>query len=470
MNGAVPALPHLVEPRVAPPLDPGFRPVTAARRRLEELARASGRGVDVALAVEQPGGPVTTRSTIAYPDGHPHAASGHAGILRVLKAMLWSHGGSRVWIDGPDGLVDAVRRHYAQDRTGRFDARMMGPQIYGRPFEVIAAPSGAFPDSRESNAPLGRHTDGCRIGFDLGASDRKVAALIDGQVVFTDEVPWDPASHDDPQWHLDEIDASLRSAAAHLPRVDAIGGSAAGVYVDSEVRVATLFRGVAPDLFEGRVRGIFRELRDAWGVPLVVANDGDVTALAWAMLFGVGGLLGIAMGSSQAAGYVTREGRLTGWLNELAFVPIDAAPDAPTDEWSGDRGCGAQYLSQQAVGRLLPLAGIPVDPGASLPEGLAGLQDLMAAGDERAARVYETIGAYVGHAVLEYREWYDVEHVLLLGRVMTGTGGEVIRDCARDVLRVEDPAAAVAISFHEVSERDKRHGQAVAAASLPAIP
>jgi predicted NBD/HSP70 family sugar kinase len=252
--------------------------------------------------------------------------------------------------------------------------------------------------------------------------------------------------------------------------VDAIGGSAAGIYVDNEVRAASLFRSVPPEAFAGRVRGLFHELQEEWnGIPFVVVNDGEVTALAGAMTAETGGLLGIAMGSSEAAGYVTPARTLTPWIDELAFVPIDLRPDAPVDEWSGDRGCGVQYLSQQAVGRLLPTAGIEADPATPLPERLVLLQDLMAAGDERAGRVYATIGTYLGYALLEYREWYDFGHVLVLGRVMTGAGGNVILAGARAVLEAEEPEASAAVAFHEVSERDKRHGQAVAAASLPAI-
>jgi predicted NBD/HSP70 family sugar kinase len=260
---------------------------------------------------------------------------------------------------------------------------------------------------------------------------------------------------------------SLRRAAEHLPRVDAIGGSAAGVYVDNEARSASLFRSVPPDQFY-RVRNLFHRLRAAWGgVPFAVANDGDVTALAGSMVAGVGGLLGIAMGSSEAAGYVTRDRSLTPWLNELAFTPIDYAPEAPIDEWSGDRGCGVRYFSQQALPRLLPAAGIELDAATPLPERLVVLQQLMAAGDERAARVYETIGTHLGFALLEYADFYDFEHVLLLGRVMTGPGGDVIQARATEVLAVEGTEKPV--SFHAVSERDKRHGQAVAAASLPRI-
>jgi predicted NBD/HSP70 family sugar kinase len=455
---------------VRPPLDPSFDPAGRARRAFEDRVRASGPAVTVTLAVEQPGGTVSRHDTVAWPDGHPEAGLGHHHAERLIKTLLWARGGNRVHVDGPDALVAHLRRHYSAEPTGVFDARI-AQEIYLGPLEIERTARADIPVSRATTAALGGHLDGCRIGFDLGASDRKVAALIDGEVVFSEEVPWDPATHADPQWHYDGIDDSLRRAAAHLPRVDAIGGSAAGAYVDNQVRVASLFRAVPREQFEARVRGLFDDLRAAWGgLPFVVVNDGEVTALAGSLMANAGALLGIALGSSQAAGYVTRERTLTTWLDELAFVPVDDAPDAPLDEWSGDRGCGVQYFSQQAVGRLLGPAGIEVDPDASLPERLVHVQALMAAGDPRAGAVYATIGTYLGYALLDYRELYEIEHLLLLGRVMTGLGGDVIIDQARAVLRAEDPAALEAITVHVPSEREKRHGQAVAAASLPALP
>jgi predicted NBD/HSP70 family sugar kinase len=467
----------LVAPRVAPPLDAAFRPAVLARRALAEAVRGSAEGIVGAVAVEQPDGAVCAADVFLFGEGHPAAAASLAICERIVKSLLWSRGGSRVWVDGPPDLVDYLRRHYAEEATGRWDAQMMGEVVYGKAFELVAAPRSEFPVSRETPAELGRHLEGSRIGFDLGASDRKAAAVIDGEVVFSEEIRWDPARHDDPQWHYDEIMDSLRRAAEHLPSVDAIGGSAAGIYVGSQIRVASLFRSVKPEVFKQRVQGLFTEMKQAWGgVPFVVVNDGEVTALAGAMVGGVGGLLGIAMGSSEAAGYVTREGGLTTWLNELAFAPIDYAPDAPVDEWSGDRGCGVQYMSQQAVGRLLAPAGIAIDPRSPLPERLVLLQNLMAAGDGRAARVYETVGTYLGYALLDYRDFYDFNHVLVLGRVVSGPGGDAILAGAREVLASDDaiePSSTgggpAAIEFHTVSERDKRHGQAAAAASLPAL-
>ncbi len=458
-------------PRVAPPLDPDFRPLGLALAALAADARSSGTAVPVTVAVEQPDGASAWRhGAVVYPVGHPAQAASFRAVERLCKLLLWSRGGSRLYVDGPPGLAAHLRRHYEQDPAGRFDAAFMGPQLFLRPFEVVAAPQEDFPPDREAASALGGHLDGCRIGFDLGASDRKAAAVVDGEVVFSEEIAWDPARQSDPQWHLDQIMDSLRRAAAHLPRVDAIGGSSAGAYVDNEVRAASLFRSVPPEQFDARVRGLFKEIRRAWGgIPLVVVNDGEVTALAGSMLAGAGSLLGVALGSSQAAGYVDPAGRLTSRIDELAFAPLDASPAAPVDEWSGDRGCGVQYLSQQATARLMGPAGIEIDTSTPLPERLVRLQELMAAGEPRAELVYRTVGTYLGYALLVYRDHYDLGRLLLLGRVMTGAGGDAIIAAARAVLAAEGPAFAERLVVQLVDERQKRHGQAVAAASLPQL-
>ena len=242
---------------------------------------------------------------------------------------------------------------------------------YGHPIEVIATKD--LPAERSTTATLGGHLDGCRIGFDLGGSDRKVAAVIDGKVVFSEETEWDPYHQPDPQYHWDGIMDSLQRAAAHLPRVDAIGGSAAGVYVHNQVKFASLFRGVPHDLFERRVKNLFLDLRKAWNdVPFEVVNDGDVTALLGSMSLRDGAVLGVALGTSTAGGFVAGDGNITSWLNEIAFAPVDYQPDAPRDEWSGDRGCCVQYLSQQAVGRLVARAGIILPPSMSTARAAQG--------------------------------------------------------------------------------------------------
>src|SRR5581483_7142621 len=351
-----------------------------------------------------------------------------------------------------------------------FDFEFMGERVYRAPFEIAWSAYEKCPEERESANPLGRHRDGCRIGFDLGGSDRKCTAMIDGEVVFSEEVVWNPYFEADPEYHYRGIDDSLRRAAAHLPRVDAIGGSAAGVYVDNEVRVASLFRGISPENFDAHVRRIFFRLQEAWGgIPFVVVNDGEVAALAGSMSLNDNAVLGVSMGTSQAGGYVTPDGNITDWLNELAFVPVDYAPNAPVDEWSGDAGVGAQYFSQQAVARLLPHAGIEVPGDMPFAERLLRLQELMSAGDERARRVYETLGVYLGYGIAHYADFYDLRHVLVMGRVTSGEGGNIILATARNVLRADFPELATRANVEFPREEDKRHGQAAAAATLPRI-
>ena len=294
--------------------------------------------------------------------------------------------------------------------------------------------------------------------------------MIDGEVVFSEEIEWNPYFENDPSYQIEGINDTLKRAAAHLPRVDAIGGSSAGVYVNNEVRVASLFRGVSPEDFESKVRRLFFDLQKRWGdVPFDVVNDGEVTALAGSMSMHENAVLGLAMGTSEAVGYVTPEGNITPMLNELAFAPIDYREDAPVDEWSGDAGVGAQYLSQQAVARLVPAAGIELPVGMPFPEQLVEVQKLMAAGDARAAKIYATIGTYLGYAIAHYADFYQIRKVLLLGRVTSGQGGTIIIERAEHVLNQLFPELAKQIEMVTPNEQDKRHGQAVAAASLPMI-
>jgi predicted NBD/HSP70 family sugar kinase len=452
-----------------PVLDPEFVPASLWNRAYRARVKESG-GNNVAIALERSDGSVSVFRTAVLPHEGKNVAINNRYVERLLKFLLWQKGGYRVSIGGDARIADHVRSVYAPEGARAFDYKFMGERVYGRPMAIENSAFDAAPVERETAAPLGRHLDGFRIGFDLGASDRKCAAVADGRVVFSDEVAWNPSAQADPQYHFDGIHDSLKRAAVHLPRVDAIGGSAAGVYVNNEVRVGSLYRSVPRDLFDSRVRRLFFELQAAWGrIPFEVVNDGEVTALAGSMALNDNAVLGIAMGSSLAAGFVTPQGAITTWLNELAFVPVDCREDAPADEWSGDRGVGVQYFSQQAVGRLLEPAGIHIPAETPLPAKLERVQKLAAAGDERARKIYETIGVYFGYTIAHYADFYDIRNLLVLGRVMSGEGGDLILQVAEKVLKEEFPELEERIRFHIPGEQEKRHGQAIAAASLPAI-
>ena len=447
------------------PLDPGFQPAVVFNRAYVAEAKASGKAIPITIGLEREEGYVSCYSTVVKPDA---SAETLLYVERIVKFMLWARGGWKIHFGGPKAIGEHIRQAYSPTGARAFDVDLMGGKVYEKPFTVVITEPGKVPAAREMSTAVGGHLDGCRIGFDLGASDYKVAAVLNGECVYSDEFPWDPKNLADPNIHFKLINEGLKKAAAKLPRVDAIGGSSAGVIVNNRIMVASLFRAVPAAQFD-QAKNIFMRIRDEWKVPVEVANDGDVTALAGAMSLNAKAMLGVAMGSSEAAGYLNPQGGMTGWLSELAFAPVDYNPDAAADEWSGDRGVGALYFSQQAVNKLLPAAGITAPDGMGLPERLKMVQELMAKGDTRAAKIYETIGVYLGYALPHYADFYDYENILILGRVTTGKGGDIVIDKARQVLKQEFGAVAERIKLHVPDEKSRRVGQAVAAASLPMI-
>jgi len=456
-----------VSPKVVPPLDPGFAPLVLANRQFRAAVKASGQGVPLAIVVERGDGTRSRYDTAVFPSGTADAANLQY-VERLVKTLLWERGGWKIYIGGPLEIGNAVKAMYTRDGDRAFDVDFMS-QVYEHEFTVAPCAYEEAPAESESTMAVGGHLEGCRIGLDLGASDRKVAAVIEGEEVYSEEVVWDPRPQTDWHFHFDEIMTALKTAASQMPRVDAIGVSSAGVYINNRIRVASLFRGIPKDQFEEVIAPLFFNVKKAWNnIPLEVVNDGDVTALAGALSLEDGAVIGVAMGSSEAGGYVTPKGLLTNWLNELAFVPIDASPNAPIDEWSGDYGCGALYLSQQCVGRLIEPAGIEVDPKLGLPEKLKVVQKLMAEGDKRAVPIYETVGAYLGYALAFYADLYEIKHALVLGRVTSGDGGDIIIRVAQEVLAKEFPELA-GMQVALPDEKSRRVGQAIAAASLPAV-
>ena len=474
------------KPQIVPPLDPGFRPMALANRAFHHAVAHAGGGRRLTLTLERPGGNVTRYQTRIFPAAHPLATNNYLYVERLLKLLLWQKGGFRVYVSGAPELAGFLDFCYSAVGPRAFDWAFWA-DVYEHPFELVAAPLSQVPRPHESaGGAIRRDWRGWRIGFDLGASDRKVAVAKDGKLalkpdgtpVCSTEFPWDPKVQADPAWHFAEINSMLRHAEAAVRQVDpqaqiaAIGGSSAGIYVNNRVRIASLFRGVKDQQrFADGVAPLFLKLQEAWGgLPFRLENDGDVTALAGALSLKDGAVLGLAMGSSLAAGYVDDEQRIAGWLNELAFAPVDARPDAPADEWSRDCGVGANYHSQQAVARLIPLAGIEITdiPAGDLPKRLVRVQELMKANDPRARKIYETLGVYLGYSLGHFAEFYPaVRHAEILGRVMSGAGGEVILAEARRVLAAEFPVLARGLDFYEPNEQEKRHGQAVAAATLP---
>ena len=453
--------------KVPAPLDPGFRPLEMEMRAYEKDVAASGKSVDFAVLILRNQGYCDHYQMKLFPDGKDERTI--PLMDRLVKTLLWARGGYKIVTFGSPAVHQHLKNAYREGGERAFDADFMAT-VYERPFEVEYASS--LQDalvSRSSAGSVGRHPEGCHIGFDAGGSDRKVSAVIDGEAVYSEEVVWFPKTTSDPQYHYDGILEAMKSAASHMPRVDAIGVSSAGVYIDNKVMVASLFLKVSKEDFARKVKTMYIDVAKEIGAPLEVANDGDVTALAGAMELGVGNVLGIAMGTSEAGGYVDRDMNITGWLNELAFAPVDMNNQSMVDEWSGDWGCGVKYFSQDGVIKLAPAAGISLDESLSPAEKLKIVQKEMEKGNPEAKKIYESIGVYFGYSLAWYSRFYQIDHVLIMGRVTSGQGGPILLERAQQVLDTEFPELAKRITLHIPDENSRRVGQSVAAASLPDI-
>ena len=454
--------------KVKAKLDEKFQPLSLVIREMKEATAENGQ--DLIIAIQRNKGYTTTYKTRVYPDATGYDEENFRFVERIVKSLLWVAGGYKIVIAGSEVIGNKIKNAYSKGGLREFDVNFM-ERVYETKFEVVSCALSEAPEEKSAAAPIGRHLDGCRIGFDAGGSDRKVSAVIDGECVYSEEVVWFPKTNSDPDYHYAGILEAMKTAASKMPRVDAIGVSSAGVYIDNRIMVASLFLKVKDDDFDKKVKNMYLDVAKEIGenIPVEVANDGDVTALAGAMDLDDDSVLGIAMGTSEAGGYVDPEGNITGWLNELAFVPVDFCEEAMVDEWSGDYGCGVKYFSQDGVIKLAPYAGIELDENLSPAEKLKVVQKLMAEGDERAALIYDTIGAYFGYAIAYYSEFYDIKHVLIMGRVTSGEGGVILLDRAQEVLDKEFPELSKRIKLHIPDESSRRVGQSVAAASLPLI-
>ena len=458
--------------RNLPELDRDFIPLGPWMR-----AYLKGAKQPLAIAVERDKGKITVRRTQIY--GTPEMAdTDYRFVERYVKFLLWSIGGFRVYILGASEIAKRLAAEFVYFENGDgengkrwFDVQFMS-DVFERGFEIVdCASETEFPRENDDSVSVGGHMNGCRIGFDAGGSDRKVSAVIDGKTVYSEEVVWHPKTVADPQYHYDEIVKAFQTAASKMPRVDGIGVSSAGVFIGNAPMVSSLFIKVPREKeIRKLVHTVFDRAAAAIGdgnVPIVVANDGDVTALAGAMGLGATAVMGMSMGTSEAVGYVDRKGNVLGWFNELAFAPVDLNEHAMMDEWSFDIGVGCKYFSQDAVIKLAPAAGIELDANLTPAEKLKVVQNLMEQDDERAVRIFRSIGCYLAHTMQLYSLFYDMEHVIVLGRVTSGKGGDcILAECKR-ILGEEYPTIAKKTNVMLPDEKTRRVGQAVAAASLP---
>ena len=450
-----------------PVLDKNFYPMIKALEEYDAEVKKSGNTAEVTLIAERNGGYNYVYQYTAFADGCGKDEWNFRIAERLAKTILWVVGGYKISVSGSKKIYEGLKKAYTADGTRAFDVDFMSG-VYEKPFEVVWLEKDEIPAQKNCSLRVGGYLKGCRIGFDAGGSDRKVSAVIDGKVVYSEEVVWHPKTTEDPHYHYNEILTAMKTAASKMPRVDCIGVSSAGVYVDNKIMVASLFIKVDKKKYGDYVKNMYINIAKEMGnIPLEVANDGDVTALAGSIDLNDNRVLGIAMGTSEAVGYINKDGGINGWLSELAFVPVDFNEGAMADEWSGDVGVGCKYFSQDAVIKLAEAGGYRFKDGATPAEKLKEIQALMEKDDPLARQIYEDIGVYLAYTLPFYAKFYDMKHVLLLGRVTGGKGGNILLDSCKKVLEEEYPEfAELDISLPD--EKNKRVGQGIAAASLPA--
>ena len=455
---------------IVPELDKNFRPIILEIRKFnDDVAKAKNKQ-RLYVAVERAGGYIYRKEFDIFEDGIDDKRNALI-TERLIKSILWIIGGFRIYIAGSHKVYEAIKSYYKKGGLREFDYDFWST-TFEREVEVIECTLDNIPKEVVSSESAGGHLEGKRIGFDAGGSDIKVSAVVDGKVIASEEIVWLPKLNEDINYHYEHIYAAMKRGVELLGGdADAIGISTAGVIVTDRPMVSSIFLKVPKKDFKlvtyayvNCAKRLAKELGHP--VPYVVANDGDVTALAGAVDLHDNCVLGISMGTSEAGGYVDHNGNLPGWFSELAFVPLDFNPNSMVDEWSKDYGVGCKYLSQDAVIKLLPAASIEVDENLTLAEKLSFVQSLMEKDDPRAKKIFETIGIYLGYALAFYAEFYEIKHVLLLGRVTSGKGGDIIIDVARETLKKEFPEYAH-FNLQMPSESMRRVGQSIAAASLP---
>ncbi|MDY0363458.1 MAG: ROK family protein [Bacilli bacterium] len=452
-----------------PSLDKNFYPLVVALEEYEEKVKSIKEKDELIICVERNNGYNFIYKNFIFTDNTGHDNETFVLFERILKTILYLAGGYKIIISGSKQFYNNIKETYSLTGKRKFDVEFM-EQVYEEKFEVLFEEDSSKLVLKEETIQINNDLSGNRIGFDAGGSDRKVSALVDGKCIFSEETVWNPKTNSDPQYHYNGILESMKKAASYMNnKVDAIGVSSAGIYINNRTMMASLFLQVGKEDFQKTVKNIYIDVAKEFGdVPLVVANDGDVAALAGAKSLNDTGVLGIAMGTSEAVGYVDLNGNIKGWLNELAFVPVDLNENSLIDEWSGDVGCGVKYFSQDSVIKLAENNGFKFDEGLTPAQKLKVIQKLNEENDTFANEIFENIGVYLAYALSYYSKFYDLKHVLLLGRVVSGKGGNTILDICRSILpEINFELTNLVVELPD--EKTRRVGQSEAAAMLPSL-
>jgi len=457
-----------IEYKNKPELDHDFVPVVLWNYRYRQSLIEHGKQEKIIISIEDASGSIFSYPTEVFPNNDIYYNLNIKYIQGIIDSILWIIGGYKLTLSGNRKIFEHFKDKYLSEDNPNFESTFMGKNVYRKPFEVNYCSFEDAPTSNENYIKPSKNINGNRIGFDLGGTTKKCAAVVNGEIVFATSIPWDPRSQKDPEWFRNEIKDLLNKAAEKMPSVDCIGGSSAGVIIDNQPRGGLIFLNVPPNRFN-TISNLFTDLKKEWKIPVAIVNDGEVTALAGAQTLNKNAILGVCMGTSFGGGYITPEGFLTGRLNEIGYVPIDYNEKAVIDEWSGCVGTGIKYFSIQAIARLAPLAKIDVSKCKSEHEISQLVLNLLKKNDKRAENIYITIGAYLAYAIAHYSEFYEFKNILPLGGVTLGKGGKLMIAETKRILKEDFKSIYNSIEFLDFNSSDNHKALAIAAASIPVI-
>ena len=447
-----------------PVFEPDFIPVYRY-----VTAYVKGANQPYAFALERNNGNISKFSTMVYGTKEQHELD--IFYLKLLiRASLNFWGGWKLYLCGNEELSAALKDYYLSGET-KLDSINFAEKAFSREFTIEILPFESCPSVKEQPRSLGFHLDGCRIGFDAGASDRKVAAVVDGETIYAEEVLWYAKFRSDIDYHYNEIVTAFKTAASKMPRVDAIGVSTASLVVDNRLKFTSFFKMIPPEIAETEGADIYLRAAKEIGddIPITILTDGAVSALAGAMVLNKKSLLGIAVGTSIGMGYIDSDGKVSDRSVGLASNKVSLNEDAPIDEWGNEVGVGDSYFSQNQVIRLAEKIGIEMPEDLYPAEKLLIVQEQMENDHPEVRKIYEHIGCCLAHTLPLCGLFFDLENVYLCGRVFSNKGGELILSECQRILAEEYPEFNKQITVWLPDEKARRVSQSVAAASLPEI-
>ena len=271
-----------------PKYDKEFKPALLEIQKFNEEVAKSQDKTELVICLERTKGYNYHYKTFIYKEGTGHDEENYFMIERICKILLWIVGGYKFYISGSNLIASKLKLAYKENGQRKFDYFFF-KDVYENYIEIVSCEKEEIPKLNLEEIKLSNGLNGNRIGFDAGGSDRKVSAVINGEVKFSDETIWNPKTNSDPNYHIEGIMDSFLKACEHLPTVDGVGISTAGIVVDNKIMVASLFLKVSKEEYEKKIKNIYvncvKNLEKKYNkkIPVIVANDGDVTALAGLM-------------------------------------------------------------------------------------------------------------------------------------------------------------------------------------------